>query len=195
MRSAKADKLQTLYELIQSDGSYRTAGMGSTFVPGVGAVENSPIVLVGEAPGREEEKEREPFVGAAGKNLNTILSNVGLSRDRIFITNLVKYRPLTDSNDNRSPSAAESRRALPYLIEELQILDPRVVVCLGLSSAKALVGESSLRMKAANAHFFEKHGLIILVTYHPSPFNYMIAAKREAMEMAFRKLEEFIDEA
>lgn len=195
MRSAKADKLQKLYELIQNDGSYRTTGMGETFVPGVGAVENSPIVLVGEAPGKEEEKQREPFVGAAGRNLNSLLSSIGLFRERVFITNLVKHRPLTGNNDNRSPSVAESRRALPYLIEELQVLDPRVVVCLGLSSAKALLGESGLRMGEANAHFFEKHGLKILVTYHPSPFNYMIAAKRKAMEMAFRKLEEYTDDA
>ncbi|MGA7878719.1 MAG: uracil-DNA glycosylase [Desulfoferrobacter sp.] len=195
MENVKADKLKKLYEVIQEDGRYRTAEMGKSFVPGVGPIEGSPIVLVGEAPGKEEEKQREPFVGPAGKNLNYLLDKIDLSRGQVFITNLVKYRPLTRNHGNRSPSAEESRNALPYLLEELQILDPLVAVCLGLSSAKALLEKSDLRMKEANACFFEKHGLKILVTYHPSPFNYMIAAKRAAMEMAFRKLKRYTDSA
>lgn len=188
MANGKTDELNKLFAEIRNDKYYRTPKMGSIFVPGTGPILNAPIVLVGEAPGREEEKQQKPFVGPAGKNLNILLQSVGLSREQVFITNLLKYRPITPSGGNRSPSAKESRNALPYLLLELTILAPRLVVCLGLSSAKALLGTPSLKMVDANGHIFQRHGLRVLVSYHPSPLNYMIAEKREAMERTFRAL-------
>ncbi len=193
MATTKAHGLKSLYRLIQNDESYRTAAMGNIFVPGMGTTENAPIVLVGEAPGKEEEKRREPFVGPAGKHLNSLLDQIHLSRERVFITNLIKYRPLTKNHGNRSPTARERRIALPYLLQELNILNPLIVVCLGLSSAKALLQQSKLTMQKANASLYAQHGLRLLVTYHPSPLNYMIAAKREAMQTAFMRLKQFID--
>jgi uracil-DNA glycosylase len=164
--------------------------MGTTFVPGAGFTTDAPIVLVGEAPGKQEEIYGRPFMGAAGKNLQALLRGIGLSRDEVFITNLVKYRPTGKNGGNRCPSVSESRIALPYLIDELRILAPRVVVCLGLCSAKALLVEPMLKMDAANAQVFKKHGFEILITYHPSPNNYMITERRKGMEKAFQNLKD-----
>ncbi len=186
----KEGKRRTLYDRIRNDPDYRTGSMGTIFVPGTGAFQAKPLVFIGEAPGRDEERAEQPFVGAAGRNLNTLLEEVGISRNDVFITNLIKYRPMTPRGENRSPTTRESRYALPYLIQELRILIPRAIVCLGLSSAKALLEDSDLRMGAANGVFFEAHGYRILVTYHPSPYNYKIPEKREAMRRAFQLLRE-----
>ncbi len=189
--SAKLQRLQILYIEIQDDPHYRSDQMGTLFVPGCGSVAGQPIVFVGEAPGREEERERRPFVGAAGKNFNGLLSGVGLSRDEVFVTNLIKYRPRTRTGANRAPSPDESRYALDFLLKELEILSPRIVVCLGLSAAKALLDDPSLKMATANGMAFSRHGLKILVTYHPSPYNFMNMDKKRLLQAAFTQLRHF----
>lgn len=188
MEAEKRRQLEALYRSIQEDTDYWNESMGRVFVPGNGAVRENLLVFIGEAPGREEEMKRSPFVGPAGRNLNALLHEVGLDRDQVFITNLVKYRPMTAGGENRSPTVREARKALPYLLEELEILSPSVIVCLGLSSARALLEDSALKMREANGVVFEKYGYKILVTYHPSPYNYKIPEKREAMQDAFREL-------
>ena len=155
---------------------------------------NARLMFIGEAPGREEERERQPFVGPAGKNLASLIGEVGISQEHLHITNLLKYRPVTAKGENRSPTLAESRYCLPYLLEELEILSPGLVVCLGLSSAKALLNDTGLKMTDANGTLFEKHGLKILVTYHPSPFNYRVPSKREALHKAFGRIAELFPE-
>ena len=186
----KTRKLAGLYRRVREDPGYRNPAMGETFVPGRGSLEKDAIVFIGEAPGRDEERERQPFVGQAGKNLALLINEAGIPRERFHITNLVKYRPITAKGENRSPTLAESRHCLPYLLEELEILAPGLVVCLGLSSAKALLDNTGLKMADANGTLFEKHGLRILVTYHPSPFNYRVPAKREALHRAFGRIAE-----
>lgn len=188
----KTQRIEALYEEIRNDPLYRSEAMGTRFVPGRGFLSDHPIVFIGEAPGREEEEARAPFVGAAGKNFDGLLSEVGISRDRIFITNLVKYRPRTPAGGNRAPSSKESRYALDYLLRELEILSPSLVVCLGLSAAKALLNDSTLKMREVNGRTFSGRGLTMLVTYHPSPFNFMIAEKRKSLQAAFRQLRQFL---
>ena len=192
MPEEKTQQLAELYRTIQSDPDYRSTRMGEVFVPGTGTLQNHPVVLVGEAPGRDEEKARSPFVGAAGRNLDELLASIGLRREEIFITNLIKYRPVTATGGNRNPSGSESRAALPYLRRELRILDPAVVVCLGLSAAKALLEMPDLKMGSANGRLFDKDGHRFFVTYHPSPFNYSIPAKRQIMHQAFRSLQRLL---
>ena len=186
----RARKLEELYRRIQGDPHYRNSSMGEAFVPGRGSLEENLIVFIGEAPGREEERERQPFVGPAGKNLASLIGEVGISQEHLHITNLLKYRPVTAKGENRSPTPAESRYCLPYLLEELEILAPGLVVCLGLSSAKALLNDTGLKMTDANGTLFEKYGLRMLVTYHPSPFNYRVPSKREALHKAFGRIAE-----
>ncbi|MFP5214033.1 MAG: uracil-DNA glycosylase family protein [Acidobacteriota bacterium] len=188
----KSRRLADLYEEIQRDPRYRNENMGTVFVAGRGDFGGNPVVFIGEAPGRDEEKAQAPFVGAAGRNLNALLTEIGLARERVYITNLVKYRPMSPTGDNRAPTPKESRYALPYLLRELEILSPRLVVCLGLSSAKALLEDPTLKMGEANGAFFDKNGIKVLVTYHPSPYNYKIPEKQKAMREAFERLREVV---
>jgi DNA polymerase len=145
-------------------------------------------VLVGEAPGREEELCRKPFVGPAGRNLGALLAEIGWSRDGVFLTNLVKYRPIDAAGSNRSPAAAEGRYALSFLLEELAILEPSLVLCLGLTAARILLEDKGLKMAQANGSLFSMHGYRITVTFHPSPFNYHVPSKRAALVEAFHRL-------
>jgi uracil-DNA glycosylase family 4 len=183
----KNRKLAGLYERLRKDPGYRNEKMGNVFVLGRGALRDGATVLVGEAPGRNEEKLGFPFAGAAGRNLDMLLVEAGLSRGDIFITNLIKYRPITPTGANRTPSLSESRYALPFLVEELEILKPGLVVCLGLSAARVLIG-NGLKMEEANGVILDRFEMKMLATYHPSPFNYMMTKKREAMVRVFRGL-------
>jgi len=187
----RAERLEELYARIRGDSGYRNARMADTFVPGCGSLADGMIVLIGEAPGRNEELTGRPFVGAAGKNLDCLLDVAGLSRNSLFITNVIKYRPVSPDGKNRNPTAAECRKALPYLVEELEILSPGLAVCLGLCPTRTLIGEG-LAMQEANGTIFRRFGTDMLVTYHPSPFNYMIAKKREEMRRAFTVLRDFL---
>lgn len=188
----KAKELQILYDKIRVDRHYRSEAMGRVLVPGEGFLAGNPITFIGEAPGRAEESEKRPFVGAAGRNLCLLLDRIGLSRQQVFITNLVKYRPVTRDDQNRAPNRKESSLALPYLLSELAIIAPSVTVCLGLSAARAVLGKPGLTMREANGVVFEAHGLKILVSYHPSPLNYGIPAKKAALGHAFKVLEAMV---
>ncbi len=166
--------------------------MGTVFVPGWGPLDDGRLVLIGEAPGRDEERLQQPFVGAAGKNLTRLLEEIGLAREKVYITNLMKYRPLTPKGGNRSPTAGEQRHALPYLMEELKILSPGLVVCLGLPAARTLLDEPGLRMGTANGVLFDAHPFPVFVTYHPSPLNYFTPVKREALHAAFSRIQSLL---
>lgn len=192
--ASRWEKLESLYARIQADPLARNGRMGGIFVPGVGSLAGGLPVLIGEAPGREEELRREPFVGPAGQNLEALLGEIGWSRAGVFITNLVKYRPVDARGANRSPNVSEGRKALTYLLEELAILNPALVVCLGLSAARILLETQDLKMGLANGSFFLKHGYRILVTYHPSPFNYHVPSKRKALLAAFHRLKDLSTE-
>lgn len=192
--AGRRKNLEGLYARIQADPLARNGRMGGIFVPGVGSLVGGLPVLIGEAPGREEELRREPFVGQAGQNLGALLEEIGWAREGVFISNLVKYRPIDAQGRNRSPSLSEGRYALPYLLEELTILSPPLVVCLGLSAARILLEIRGLKMGPANGSCFMKHGYRILVTYHPSPFNFHVSSKRAALLAAFHRLKELPSE-
>lgn len=186
----RQEQLQSLYAKMQADPSIRSERMGSIFVPGAGCLAGDRPVLIGEAPGREEEGRGEPFVGQAGRNLEALLGEIGWSRSEVFITNLVKYRPIDARGGNRSPTLREGRSSKGFLLEEMEILQPLLVVCLGLSAARILLGMRELTMGRANGSCFFEHGHRILVTYHPSPFNYHVPSKRQALRTAFARLKE-----
>jgi uracil-DNA glycosylase len=131
------------------------------------------IVLVGEAPGAEEERQREPFVGPAGQKLNQILRAMGLRREETYITNLCKFRPAIPGEDldrsarNRQPTHQEMKACLPLLLAELAVIRPQVIVALGATAAKGLLDDSRPvgTLRQLN-HQFE--GVPVIVTYHPS---------------------------
>lgn len=124
------------------------------------------IVFIGEAPGKNEDEQGKPFVGAAGKFLSEMLASVGLARDDVYITNIVKYRP----PNNRDPSPEEKRAFWPYLVRQLQIIDPAVIITLGRHSMENfLPGQfiSKIHGEAKRVQFGD-HKVVIVPLYHPA---------------------------
>lgn len=138
---------------------------------------NSNIVLIGEALGEKEEATGKPFAGAAGKNLNEFLEIIGLQREDIYITNVVKIRPFkinpdTQRKSNRAPNKKEIEVSLDILSKQLEIISPKVVVTLGNVPLKAILGDN-------NARIGDNHGKTIILgqftlfpLYHPASIIY-----------------------
>lgn len=135
-------------------------------VPGEGP-EGARILLVGEAPGRQEDLEGRPFVGVAGATLATALEKAGLSRADVFVTNAVKCRP----PENRRPRADELLACRPYLLSQIESLRPRVIVALGRTALTDLVGSAPSIERARRRHL-TVGGTPVIATYHPASSRY-----------------------
>lgn len=128
------------------------------------------LMLVGEAPGYEEERQGEPFVGPAGQLLTRILGAMGLQRSDVYISNVCKFRPAMGGNQgtaNRPPSEEELAACLPLIMAEIRAIQPACIVCLGGSSAKGLLGTQQ-GVNALRGQWLECQGVPVRVTYHPS---------------------------
>ncbi len=155
-------QLEALREGCESDPSLRTDLEGTRLVFGTGDP-MSDLLLVGEAPGEQEDLEGVPFVGRAGKLLDDILKAVGSHRDRVYIANILKHRP----PGNRNPTKEERERSLPVLLKQIEIVRPKMILCLGrISGATLLQNESSLAEMRGRFHPFM--GAELMVTYHPA---------------------------
>ena len=145
----------------------------------------SQLVLVGEAPGAEEAAAGRPFVGAAGKLLSRMLASLSLAREDLWITNLVKERP-TQTVDgrtrNRAPTAAEARADLPFLLEELTVIQPRVVVCLGNTPANSLIHPDFRMLQEHGLWFAHPLGFQITATFHPAFILRQSGPERDRLE-------------
>jgi DNA polymerase len=127
------------------------------------------LMLIGEAPGHEEEKSLRPFVGPAGKKLDKILEAMGLDREDVYVTNLVKFRPATprQTTNNRKPSPAEVAAFMPVIREEIRIVKPECIVALGATPLEALLQTDST-VSSMRGSWHEFDGAPLRVTYHPS---------------------------
>ena len=168
---AKEERLKQI--AAQAAASERCRALGTlreVMVFAVGSP-NAQIMFVGEAPGAEEEKQREPFVGPAGQLLTKIIQAMGLKHSDIYISNICKYRPKIDDgrnqgSKNRPPTAEEMSACLPFITEEIAVIQPRVIVALGSSAVTGLGIEGSVsRLRGQFAAF---GGVPVMVTYHPS---------------------------
>ena len=133
------------------------------FVFGVGDF-NASLLLVGEAPGEQEDLSGKPFVGRAGKLLDKMLSAINRSRENdVFICNVLKCRP----PDNRDPSKEEISKCEPYLVNQIDLIQPKLIVALGRVAGKTLLGvDKSLKDMRNTIHSY--HGTNLIVTYHPA---------------------------
>lgn len=140
------------------------------------------IVLVGEAPGSEEERQREPFVGPAGQLLTRILKVMGLERGQVYITNICKYRPAMESQGsrNRQPTVKEMASCLDFVREEIRIIRPKVIVALGATASAGLLGIKTGVM-SARGKFYDFEGIPTMVTLHPS---YLLRCEQNGPEAA-----------
>ncbi len=165
----KAERLASLRAQAENWAPAKALGtLRETMVFAVGNPD-AKLVLVGEAPGFQEEKEREPFVGPAGQKLNDILKAMGISREEVYISNIVKFRPATarQTTNNRKPSPEEMASCLPFDREEIDIIQPACIVALGGTAAEGLLGLSGA-VGAMRGSWYEFEGIPVRVTYHPS---------------------------
>jgi uracil-DNA glycosylase len=136
-------------------------------------------LIVGEAPGAEEDARGEPFVGRAGQLLNSMLRAVGLAREQVYIANVLKCRP----PGNRDPSAAEAAECLPYLEQQIALLKPKILLVVGRIAAQNLLRtDSPLGRLRQQVHRFGLSQVPLVATYHPAYLLRTPADKRKAWE-------------
>lgn len=124
---------------------------------------DAEVLIIGEAPGANEDAQGEPFVGRAGKLLDDMLAMIGLSRQTVYITNSVKCRP----PENRDPLNTEKDACRGYLKRQLALMRPKIIVCLGRISAMELIKED-FKITQEHGQFFEKDGILMMALYHPA---------------------------
>ena len=166
------DELNKLYlRQMNRDGQEQQA-----FVLGEGKQDNPLLMLVGEAPGEQEVLLRRPFVGKAGKNLDAFLEVIGVERNNIYITNAVKLRPTKTSEkgrvSNRPPTRIEQEAFIPWLMEEVDCVAPKILVTLGNTPLRSLLGKDISIGDCHGRAIWYKSGLDIFPLYHPAAVIY-----------------------
>ena len=180
------DKLTYLKARAQNWRAARALGsLRDTMVFAVGDP-HARLMLVGEAPGYEEEQQQEPFVGPAGQKLNQILAAMGLQRSEVYISNICKFRPSmgpSQNTANRAPSDEEIAACLPIILAEIRAIRPACIVCLGGTAARGLLGHAA-SVASQRGNWFECQGIPTRVTYHPSYLlrNDTVTARRSVWE-------------
>lgn len=147
----------------------------------------SGIVFIGEAPGKNEDMEGKPFVGAAGKFLDEMLKSIKLKREDVYVSNVVKYRP----PDNREPSDEEKKGCRIWLNAELLFINPKVIVPLGKHALERFVSGANISASHGLA-FSHSSSIAIFAMYHPAVALYNPALK-STIEKDFKKLRAFLD--
>jgi DNA polymerase len=158
----KAETLDELDSLINTCTKCDLSKSRTKFVFGVGNPQ-ARAMLIGEAPGADEDKQGEPFVGRAGKLLNDILKAIDLTRDDVFIANILKCRP----PGNRDPLPSEMETCMPYLYKQIELINPKIILCLGRVAANGLLNKK-LSLSALRGNVYELNGIKVVVTYHPA---------------------------
>jgi len=133
------------------------------------------IMLIGEGPGRQEDEQGVPFVGAAGQLLDKMLASIGLDRTKVYIANIVKCRPPM----NRDPEDDEKQACLPLLRWQVSLIKPKIIVCLGRISAQEII-KPDFRITREHGIWTERKGYHMIATYHPSALLRDESKKREA---------------
>lgn len=159
---ADASSLDSLNQLICGCQKCPLGGYRNKFVFGTGNP-NADIVVVGEAPGADEDASGEPFTGAAGQLLTKILGAVQLQREDVYILNIIKCRP----PGNRTPERFETEQCFPYLLKQLDLIRPRFILALGLTAANTLLDRKA-KMGELRGAVHDFYGMKVVVTYHPA---------------------------
>lgn len=168
--SKRAQLAQLAEEIITQNVCPELAEQATQLVLGDGNPD-ADIVFIGEAPGKNEDLQGRPFIGAAGKFLDVMLEQAGLDRSDVYITNIVKYRP----PNNRDPKPAEKKAFWPYLVRQLEIINPKVVITLGRHSMEYFLPDAVI--SEVHGHIFpevviyhdgQAHRWLIVPLYHPA---------------------------
>ena len=174
--TTKQGKLDKIAEaIIKADPTPELRKQATQLVFGDGNTD-ADMVFIGEAPGKNEDIQGKPFVGAAGKFLNEMLEMIGLKREDVYITNIVKYRP----SNNRDPEPEEKNAFLPYLSEQLDIIKPKLIVTLGRHSMDALL--PGLKISQVHGQPKRLKGRVYLPLFHPAAALYNGSMRQTLMD-------------
>lgn len=167
-------------------------GLRDTMVFAVGNAA-ADLMVVGEAPGNDEEAQQEPFVGKAGQLLTKIIQTMGLGRGDIYISNICKYRPRlpNQTTQNRKPTMEEMDLCLPFIRREVEVVQPKVIVALGATAAEGLL-DMAVPVARMRSKFHDYQGIPTMVTYHPSYLlrNEALSERRKVWEDMLMVMEE-----
>lgn len=156
---------KSLEELENNISDCQKCALGSTrtkFVFGIGNP-NADLMLIGEAPGAEEDQQGIPFVGRAGKLLTDILKAINFEREEVYIANILKCRP----PNNRDPLPSERELCSPYLMKQIKLIKPKIILCLGKVASNVMLNKNETLTKLrSDIHDF--NGIKLMVTYHPA---------------------------
>jgi len=162
----KLEKLNKLKKKIHFIKNCDLKNNATNLVFGDGNI-NSKIMIIGEGPGANEDAEGKPFVGRAGKLLDKMLAAIKLDRTKVYISNVVNYRPPS----NRKPTEVEIERYLPYLKSHIEIIDPKILLLLGSTALNTLIGNDVVISKARGKWFQKEIGMVkpwIIASFHPA---------------------------
>lgn len=189
----KADLITALQqEIIEQKICAELAKQATQLVIGDGNLD-AQIVFVGEAPGKNEDLQGKPFVGASGKFLDEMLASINLKRSDIYITNIVKYRP----PNNRDPLPEEKRAFWPYLMRQLEIINPKVIVTLGRHAMNCFIPEAKISVAHGHPRKVKltgdnrEYNWLVLPLYHPAAALYNGGMRQTLMD-DFQKVKDLI---
>lgn len=177
------DELEARCESCTACPLYKTK---NNCVFGVGN-KNADLLFVGEAPGEWEDMQGEPFVGPAGKHLDSHLAAVGIEREDVYIANILKCRP----PKNRDPLPEEEDACMEHLRAQIRLIDPKVIVCLGRIAAKRLISPD-FKITADHGKIYKKGKFTLLAVYHPSAL-LRDPSKNEAMYRDLKEVKKLLD--
>ena len=164
--SNKADNLDRLKKLIRNVKNCNLQKNAKNMVFSDGNPK-SKVMLIGEAPGANEDEEGLPFVGRAGALLDKMLASINLDRKKVYISNIINYRP----PDNRRPTDEEIKRYLPFITKHIEIINPKILVLLGSTAMNALIGNEVVISKMRGKWIERKFGnckTSVIITFHPA---------------------------
>lgn len=162
LESADYKSLDELYEKIHDCQKCSLSTTRNKFVFGTGNP-NADLMLIGEAPGAEEDKQGIPFVGRAGKLLTDILKAINFEREEVYIANILKCRP----PNNRDPLPTERELCEPYLFKQIELIKPKIILCLGKVASNVLLRKNDSLTKLRGV-VHDLNGIKTMVTYHPA---------------------------
>ncbi|MEM5791027.1 MAG: uracil-DNA glycosylase [Candidatus Aenigmatarchaeota archaeon] len=154
-------------------------------VPGKGNP-NSKIVFIGEAPGYQESKKGEPFVGLSGKFLDSLFKLIGIKREEVFITSPVKYYP-----GRRAPTKEEIKHGMNHTSKQIEVINPKLIVMLGNVALMALFPNENLKISEVHGKVIKRNGRVYFPTFHPSAAR-RFPKIREEMIKDFKKLRKLL---
>lgn len=176
-RVAGAQSLEEIAAAVCTCGACHLAKTRQKAVPGVGNGASPDILFVGEAPGADEDKQGEPFVGRAGQLLTKMIAAMGYTREQVFIANIIKCRP----PENRTPTPDEMTVCLPYLKQQISLIRPKTIIALGATACKGLLGQG-VTISSIRGIWQQFGGIPLMPTFHPAYLLRVPSAKAAAWE-------------